>query len=169
VTEQAAARRAAEAGITITRVFDAPRHLVWTEFTEPTCFANWFGGPDTEVPLSTVSIDLRPGGAWTATTLSYGPDRRDIRWDGVYLEITEPKRLAFTIRGIQRDRTPDEVTVILTDLCDGRTEMLFRQQGRRTTQQYELAREQWSVEFDYIAEHMAARELGAETGSRSAR
>jgi uncharacterized protein YndB with AHSA1/START domain len=113
-------------------------------------------GPETEVPPSSVSIDLRPGGAWTATTLSYGPERRDIRWDGVYLELVEPERLAFTIRGIQDDQSADEVTVSLAELGDRRTEMLFRQQGHRTPEQYAHAREQWSAEFDHIAGRLAA-------------
>lgn len=165
MAEQVTASHAARAGITITRVFDAPRHLVWKEWTEPTRFADWFGGPEIEVPPSTVSIDLRPGGAWSATTLSYGPDGRDIRWYGEYLEIIEPELLAFTIRGIQDAQTPDEVTVILTDLGDGRTEMRFRQQGQRTAEQYERARERWSTEFDRIAARMTAPELGAATGS----
>ena len=37
-------------GITITRVFDAPRERVWKEWTEPERFADWFGGPEAEVP-----------------------------------------------------------------------------------------------------------------------
>jgi uncharacterized protein YndB with AHSA1/START domain len=35
---------------------------VWDEWTEPERFADWFGGPQSEVPLSTVSMDVRPGG-----------------------------------------------------------------------------------------------------------
>jgi uncharacterized protein YndB with AHSA1/START domain len=62
----------------MTRVLDAPRELVWQEWTEPRRLAAWLGGPGIEVPLWTVSIDLQPRGAWRATTLSFGPDRRDI-------------------------------------------------------------------------------------------
>ena len=147
-------RTAAERGITITRVFDGPRHILWKEWTEPARFADWFGGPDTEVPLSTVSIDLRPGGVWTATTLSYGPDRRDVRWHGEYLEIIEPARLVFTIRGLQGEEAVDEVTVVFTDLGHARTYMLFRQRGRRTAVQYERARQRWLAEFDRIAQRI---------------
>jgi uncharacterized protein YndB with AHSA1/START domain len=55
--------------------------------------------------------------------LSYGPDRRDICWEGEYLEIIEPERLAFTIRGLHPDHVGGVVTAILTDLGDGRTEI----------------------------------------------
>lgn len=153
-------RTDAEVGITITRVFDAPRHIVWKEWTEPARFADWFGGEEVEVPLSTVSIDLIPGGAWTATTLSYGPGCRDIRWHGEYLEIIEPERLAFTLCGLLGEDYVDQVTVSLADLGDGRTEMLFRQRGQRAAEQYELARQRWSAEFDRIAQRIVGPELG---------
>ena len=56
-----------EEGIEITRVFDAPRDRVWKEWTEPERFADWFGGPESKVPLSSVSMDVRPGGWWRLT------------------------------------------------------------------------------------------------------
>ena len=68
-------------GFTITRIFEAPRERVWREWTEPERFADWFGGPDGEVPPSTVSMDVRVGGLWKAT-MYYGPDRRVSHWDG---------------------------------------------------------------------------------------
>ena len=54
-------------GFTTTRIFAAPRERVWREWTEPERFADWFGGLECEIPLSTVSMDVRPGGAWRAT------------------------------------------------------------------------------------------------------
>jgi uncharacterized protein YndB with AHSA1/START domain len=147
-------RPAAAAGISIGRMFDAPRCLVWKEWTEPQRFADWFGGPEIAVPLSTVSIDLRPGGAWTATTLSYGPDRRDVRWHGEYLEIIEPERLVFTIRGLEGPERADEVTVMFVDLGGVRTEMLFTQRGQRTAEEYACARDSWMTEFDRIAQRV---------------
>ena len=69
---------------------------MWKEWTEPERFADWFGGPETEVPLSTVSMDVRAGGAWRATMLAGAP-RREIQWEGEYHEVVEPERLVFTI------------------------------------------------------------------------
>jgi uncharacterized protein YndB with AHSA1/START domain len=37
-----------EPGITVTRVFDAPRERVWKEWTEPERFADWFGGTESD-------------------------------------------------------------------------------------------------------------------------
>ena len=56
-----------EYGMSITRVFDAPRGRVWREWTEPAAFADWFGGPESEVPISSVSMDVRAGGKWRAS------------------------------------------------------------------------------------------------------
>jgi uncharacterized protein YndB with AHSA1/START domain len=141
-------------GISITRVFDAPREEVWREWTEPERFADWFGGPQSEVPLDTVSMDVQPGGTWRLTMLA-GPERREIRWKGEFREVAEPERLVFTVS----DR-PDEryelVTVVLTDLGDGRTQMHFEQRGHMTPEQYEGAAQGWGTFFDRIAERLAA-------------
>src|SRR6266540_3969141 len=77
-------------GITITRVFEASRERVWQEWTQPEPFADWFGGRDSEVPLSTVSMDVRPGGRWRLTMFA-DPGRREIRWKGEYREVVEPR------------------------------------------------------------------------------
>jgi uncharacterized protein YndB with AHSA1/START domain len=157
VANRVAPAIAADAGLTINRVFDASRRLVWTE---PERFADWFGGAEAEVPASSVSIDLRPGGAWRATTLSYGADRRDICWQGVYVVIVEPALLVFTIRGYDGEQVAEEVTVVLTDLGDNRTEMLFRQRGARTASEWDRARASWSSEFDRIAVRLLEAKLG---------
>jgi uncharacterized protein YndB with AHSA1/START domain len=142
-----------EYGITVTRIFDAPRERVWKEWTEPEAFADWFGGPQYEVPLSTVSMDVRPGGAWRATMFAE-PGGREIHWKGEYREVDEPQRLVFTVS----DQPGDEyelVTVVLTDLGDGRTEMHFEQRGQMSPEQYERAKQGWSGFFDRIAERLA--------------
>jgi uncharacterized protein YndB with AHSA1/START domain len=145
-----------DAGVTIIRVFDAARERVWREWTEPDRFADWFGGPNSEVPLSTMSMDARPGGTWQAT-MFYGPDRRESRWEGEYHEVVEPERLVFTVTDRPGEDDYELVTVVLTDLGDGRTEMHFQQQGRMSAEQYKRAGEGWSSFFD----HMAARMVDA--------
>jgi uncharacterized protein YndB with AHSA1/START domain len=142
-----------EAGITITRVFDAPRDRVWQEWTEPEPFADWFGGPESEVPLSTVSMDVRAGGTWRLT-MFVGLERRAIYWKGEYLEVVEPERLVFTVSD-QPGEAYELVTVVFTELADGRTEMLFRQQGQMSAEQYERTGEGWSSFFDHIAQRLA--------------
>jgi uncharacterized protein YndB with AHSA1/START domain len=145
---------AADEGLTITRVFDAPREHVWKEWTEPERFADWYGGSESEVPVSTVSMEVREGGAWRATMFA-GPARREIRWKGEYREVVEPERLVFTVTDQPGDDAYELVIVVLTDLGDGRTEMLFQQRGRMSAEQYERAGEGWSGFFDRMAERLA--------------
>jgi uncharacterized protein YndB with AHSA1/START domain len=139
-------------GITVTRVFDAPRERVWKEWTEPERFADWFGGPDSEVPLSTVAMDVRPGGTWKATMYA-GSGRHEILWKGEYREVDAPERLVFTVT----DRSDDKyevVSVVLTDLGDGRTEMFFEQRGHLAPEQYERTERGWGGFFDRMAERL---------------
>jgi uncharacterized protein YndB with AHSA1/START domain len=142
-------------GITITRVFEAPRERVWNEWIQPEAFADWFGGPESEVPLDTVSMDVRPGGSWRATMYA-GPERREIQWRGEYREVVEPERLVFTVSDQPGEDVYELVIVVLTDLGDGRTELLLEQYGRMTPEEYERAGEGWGSFFDRIAERLAA-------------
>ena len=139
-------------GISFTRVFDAPRERVWREWVEPERFADWFGGGDAEVPLSTVTMDVRPGGSWRATMFASG---REIQWKGEYREVVEPERLVLTFSDQAGDDAYELVTVVLTDLGDGRTEMRFQQRGQLSPEQYERAGSGWSSFFDRMAEHLS--------------
>jgi uncharacterized protein YndB with AHSA1/START domain len=139
--------------MTITRIFDAPRERVWKEWTEPERFADWFGGSESEVPVSTVTMDVRPGGAWRATMFA-GPGPREIRWHGEYREVVAPERLVLTFSD-RDDDSYELVTVVLTDLGDGRTEMLLVQRGRMSADQYGRSKEGWSAFFDRMVERLA--------------
>lgn len=141
-------------GITITRVFDAPRERVWKEWTEPERFADWFGGPESEVPVASVAMDVRPGGAWRCTMLA-GPARREIQWKGEYQEVKEPERLVFTLSDEPGGDLYELVSVVLTDLGDGRTEMLFQQHGYMEPDQYDRTKDGWRTFFDRIAGRLA--------------
>ena len=140
-----------EYGITVTRVFDAPRERVWREWTEPERFADWFGG-SAEVPLASVSMDVRPGGAWRLTMLAGGGE---IAWHGEYREVVEPGRLVLTFCDQPEPEHIEVVTVVLTDVGDGRTEMHFEQRGELSPEQYERAGQGWSGFFDRVAERLA--------------
>jgi uncharacterized protein YndB with AHSA1/START domain len=141
-----------ERTITITRVFDAPRDEVWREWTEPKAFADWFGGPQSEVPLSSVEMDVRLGGRWRLTVFSR---RGESHWKGEYLEIAEPERLVFTVTDVPEEENAHVVTVVLNDLGDGRTEMHFEQRGPMGPEQQKAAGEGWQGFFDRIAERLA--------------
>jgi len=140
-------------GLSITRTFAAPRELVWKEWTEPERFADWYGG-ELEVPIASVSMDVRPGGSLRLTMLT-GPDANDIHWKGEYIEVQEPERLVFTISDQPGEERYEEITVVLTDLGDGGTEMLLQQRGYMTPEQYERAGQGWTGFLDRLAERLA--------------
>jgi uncharacterized protein YndB with AHSA1/START domain len=139
-------------GFTVVRVFDAPRERVWLEWTEPARFADWFGGVDGEVPVSSVTMDVRDGGSWRATMFAGG---RTIEWRGEYREVAAPERLVLTMTDQPTGDERELITVVLQDLGDGRTEMHFEQRGRMTPEQYERAGEGWGGFFDRIAARLA--------------
>jgi uncharacterized protein YndB with AHSA1/START domain len=141
-------------GITITRVFDASRERVWREWTEPEAFADWFGAADGEVPPSTVSMDVRPGGSLRLTMFA-GPERHEINWRGIYREVVAPERLVFTISDQPDDERFELIVVVLTDLGDGRTEMLLEQRGLMSPEEYERAGSGWSTFLDRMDERLA--------------
>jgi uncharacterized protein YndB with AHSA1/START domain len=143
-----------EPGITITRIFEAPRELLWREWTEPERFADWYGGAEAEIPVDTVTMDVRDGGQWRATMFA-GPGRREIQWKGVYREVVPPERLVFTVTD-QPGEAFELVTVVLNDLGDGRTEMVMSQTGGGLTPEgYERAAQGWGKFFDRMAERLA--------------
>jgi uncharacterized protein YndB with AHSA1/START domain len=143
-----------EPGIEIVRVFSAPRERVWREWTDPAAFADWYGGPEAEVPLPSVAMDVRPGGAWRAT-MFYGPQHHEINWSGEYHEVVEPERLVFTVSDQPGGGEYELVVVVLTDLGDGRTEMHFEQHGHMEAKGYEAARGGWTIFFDRMEERLA--------------
>jgi uncharacterized protein YndB with AHSA1/START domain len=67
-----ATRVQAEQEITITRVFDAPRDLVFQAWTDPDHVAKWFGPAGFETPRDSVEIDLRVGGRFNLRMVKHG-------------------------------------------------------------------------------------------------
>jgi len=140
-------------GMTIVRVFDATRERIWAEWTEPERFADWYGGAASEVAASSVSMDVRAGGGWRATMFA-GPERHEIGWEDGYVEVFEPSLLMLTVTDTPGGEKRDLLTVVLTDLGGGRTEMLFRQRGWMTPKQYEAAGQGWGTFFERMADRL---------------
>jgi uncharacterized protein YndB with AHSA1/START domain len=99
--------------ITITRVFDAPREEVWRAWTEPERIAQWWGKRGWSTPVSSVELDVRPGGVFRLNSIN-DEDGREMPIDAVYTEVVEHERLVFGTS-----------SVTFIDLGDGRTEMRF--------------------------------------------
>jgi uncharacterized protein YndB with AHSA1/START domain len=74
--------------IVLTRVFDAPRHLVFDAFSKPELLQRWFGPHGWS--LVVCEVDLRVGGGFRFVLR--GPDGKDMGMRGVYREIVPPER-----------------------------------------------------------------------------
>ena len=115
-----------------TRVFDAPRELVFAAFTDPKHLAQWWG--PNGFTTTTHSFDFRPGGVWRF--VMHGPDGRDYQNRVTYDEIVPPERIVYR-HGGGDDVEPVQFTQTLTfeDLGNGQTRLIWHGTlpvGRRT-------------------------------------
>ena len=105
--------------IRLTRLFDAPRQLVFEAMTKPEHVKRWWGrlGDGYSVPVC--EIDLRPGGAWRFVNRH---PKGEAAFYGEYREITPPSRLVFTEIF---EEFSDTVSVVTTEFTDegGKTRM----------------------------------------------
>jgi uncharacterized protein YndB with AHSA1/START domain len=87
----ASAAETSEREITGTRVFDAPRELVWTMWTDPQHIVQWYGPRGYRTTMQ--QMDVRPGGTWQF--VMHGPDGTDYQNKSVYVEVVKPERIVF--------------------------------------------------------------------------
>jgi uncharacterized protein YndB with AHSA1/START domain len=108
-----------ERTLTLTRVYDAPRDLVWRAWTDPKHLAQWFGprGFMSSVP----ELDVRVGGA--LRIVMHGPDGNDYPMKGVFREVVAPERLVFSNIAIDKDGN---------HLLEGETSVILEEQGDKT-------------------------------------
>jgi uncharacterized protein YndB with AHSA1/START domain len=104
--------------IVLTRVFDAPRRLVFEAWTKPEHMKHWYGCR--KVTLRVCEIGLRTGGAYRYVMRA--PDGVDHTMQGVYREIVPPERLVYTEGYVTQGFASNEalVTVTFTER-DGKT------------------------------------------------
>ena len=77
--------------IVVTRIFDAPRALVFKAWTDPKHLAHWWG--PNGFSITTYEMEFKPGGVWRF--VMHGPDGRDYQNEVVYVEIAESERLVY--------------------------------------------------------------------------
>jgi uncharacterized protein YndB with AHSA1/START domain len=104
-----------------TRVFSAPRGLVFKAWTDPEHVAQWWGPHGFTNPVC--DLDARPGGA--IRIHMRGPDGTVYPMTGVYQEIVEPDRLVFTSAALDENGKP---------LFEVLNTVTFAEQGGKTTQ-----------------------------------
>ena len=98
--------------IRMTRLFDAPRRLVFEAMTKPEHVKEWWGrlGEGYSVPIC--EIDFRPGGTWRFVNRH---PNGEAAFRGEYREITPPSRVVFTEIF---EQFPDSVSVVTAELTE---------------------------------------------------
>jgi len=104
------------------RVFNAPREIVFAAFTDPAHLSEWWG--PNGFTTTTHAFDFRPGGVWRF--VMHGPDGRDYQNRITYEEIIAPERIVYR-HGGGDDVEPVQFTQSLTfeDLGGGRTRLTW--------------------------------------------
>ena len=159
------AREAVQPGyvLHISRMFSAPRELVYKAFIDPAMMAGWMGpGGFTAMDITQ---DVRPGGQWrlrlhqTADTTACDPSGQTDLWmHGTYIEVAPPERLVYTFTWEDRTDIPvyeTTITVTFREL-EGKTVMDFKQGPFLTAADRDGHNVGWSSAFDRFAEFVLA-------------
>lgn len=142
-----------ERELTITRLFDAPRHLVFQVWTQPEHFSRWLGPKD--FTATCCQMDVRSGGRYRACIRS--PEGSDHWMQGVYRQIVEPERLVFTFAWEDEDAQPKHQTLVTVTLADqgGKTLLTFHQAAFESVESRDSHRSGWSECFDRLEAYLA--------------
>ena len=99
--------------IEVTRVFDAPRDLVWKAYTDPEAIPQWWGPRRHTTTVD--KMDVRPGGAWRY--VSRDADGNEYGFHGEYREVVPPERIVctFEFEGMPGHASVETLTLVEHD------------------------------------------------------
>ena len=140
--------------VVVTRVFYAPRHLVFRAWTEPEHLVNWWGPRGFTLPECT--MDFRPGGAYRFRMRA--PDGHDVWWHGVYREIVQPERIVWTCSINDADGTPISPETLLTltfEEYEDKTKLTLHQAVFESVALRDSHQSGWSDALDRLAAYVA--------------
>jgi uncharacterized protein YndB with AHSA1/START domain len=154
----------ADREIVITRVFDAPRELVWKAWTEPERLMRWWGPKEFTSPAC--KIDLRVGGKYLFCMRS--PEGQDFWSTGVYREIVEPERIVWTDSfaddkgnpvpashyGMPGDWPAELLVTVTFEEHQGKTKLILRHVGIPSGEMGEMTKAGWNSSLDKLAESL---------------
>lgn len=150
------AKDSSDRELVITRVFDAPRELIWDAWTDPKHVAQWFGPRGFTTPVC--ELDLRSGGA--ILIHMRGPDGTVHPMTGVYQEVVRPERLVYMSWVPNKEKPLFEIltTVTFTEQ-GGKTKLTMQAKVLKSTPEAApmLAgmEEGWKQTLDRLVEHVA--------------
>jgi uncharacterized protein YndB with AHSA1/START domain len=131
-----------------TRVFDAPRDLVFRCMIEPEHLTHFWGPAGMSAPLDGITVDPRPGGVFETVMVSDADGSR-YTMRAEYVEITEPERIVWT-----EPATGMTTTSTFTDLGGARTEVRIRQANVPEAARTPQARAGFSTSLDRFAAYL---------------
>jgi len=148
-----------EREIVISRVFDAPRALVFKAWTDPKHVAQWWGPTGFSAPAC--EIDLRVGGLFRVNLL--GPDGVEYPCTGFFREVVEPERIVYV--GTSEDGPacgsglPPRSTVTVTfEESDRKTTLTIHTLLESTTHRDAAMRDGfnigWGMSLERLAEYV---------------
>lgn len=124
MTAPAKASTYGQGSVTLTRIFDAPRTLVWKAWTDPKMMGQWFG------PRGFTSIvhelDVRVGGS--LRIVMRGPDGNEYPMKGEFREVISPERLVFTNIATDNDgkHLLESETIVILSESEGKTTLTLQ-------------------------------------------
>lgn len=165
VEKSRSADSAGEPFVAITRVFDAPRELVFKAWIVPEHLLRWHAPRGCLLTIR--SIDVRPGGAFVYGIRS--PDGYECGCRGTYREIVEPERLVYTLcradefgnvvepATVGMDPAWPKETVVTVTFADlgGKTQLTLHQTVSESLAKRTGAHPGWVQMLDRLAEALA--------------
>jgi uncharacterized protein YndB with AHSA1/START domain len=151
---QMPANRGEKPELTVTRVFDAPREVVFAAWTDPAQAAQWWG-PQGFTTIS-CEMDVRPGGAYRACMRS--PEGTKHCRRGVYRQVVKPERLVFSFAWEDSDGNPGHEMIVTVTFAEvgSRTRLTLHQAVFETVAARDDHRRGWSSCLERFAEYLAA-------------
>ncbi|MDO8633937.1 MAG: SRPBCC family protein [archaeon] len=108
--------------LTLTRILDAPRELVWVAWTDPAHVANWWG--PNGFTNSIRKMDVRANGEWLFTM--HGPDGGDYPNKIVFTKVEKPKFLAYKHSGDYNTKDVKFEVKVTFEEVNGKTRVTMR-------------------------------------------
>lgn len=151
--ENNSTQRPADRVLVLTRVFDAPRSLVFEAWTDKEHLDQWCAPRGFTIPSS--EGEFRPGGPWRSCLCA--PDGTEYRLRGTYREIIPDELLIFTHVWEEDDGTLSPETIVTVRFADenGKTRLTFEQGPFRSVESREGHLGGWTGCLERLAEHLA--------------
>ncbi len=137
--------------LTYTRVYDAPRDIVFRCMITPEHLTHFWGPIGMTTPLETITVDPRPGGVFE-TIMVNDATGEEYPTRAVYVEIDEPERLVWTEPDVEGGMT---TSITFADLGDGRTEVVTHQTNVPEMYRSPEAQQGLQTSFDRFAAYVA--------------